>query len=99
MLAFARALAALRRIILADELSLGLAPTVVKRVVSALRAVADEGAGVLIVEQHVRPALAAADRAYFMQRGEITLEGRASELNKDSSCARCTSDQPHVRRR
>lgn len=83
MLALARVLAARPRVILADELSLGLAPIIVKRLLSALRAVAQDGTGVLIVEQHVRLALAAADRAYFMSRGEIRLEGDASELNRD----------------
>ena len=66
--------------LLADELSLGLAPMVVDRLLTAVRAAADAGVGVLLVEQHIHKALEVADRVYVMQRGEIKLSGKASEI-------------------
>jgi branched-chain amino acid transport system ATP-binding protein len=82
MLTLARALAREPRVLLADELSMGLAPLVVKRLLEAVRAAADRrGTAVLLVEQHVRKALRYADRAYVMRRGRIELSGTATDLN------------------
>ena len=70
------------RVLLADELSMGLAPLIVKRLLEAVARGADEqGTAVLLVEQHVRKALAYADRAYVMRRGRIELSGTATELS------------------
>lgn len=81
MLAVARALVGRPRLLLVDELSLGLAPLVVQRLLPVLRDVAgDSGCGVLLVEQHVALTLAVADRALLMQRGRIALEGSAAQL-------------------
>jgi branched-chain amino acid transport system ATP-binding protein len=80
MLTLARALAANPVVLLADELSLGLAPLVVERLLSAVREAADRGTGVLLVEQHVRDALEVADRAYVLSHGRVALEGPTSEL-------------------
>jgi ABC-type branched-subunit amino acid transport system ATPase component len=83
MLALARILAARPRVILADELSLGLAPLIVRRLLTALREAANDGAAVLVVEQHVRVALQEVDRAYVLTRGRIALSADAAELRDD----------------
>jgi branched-chain amino acid transport system ATP-binding protein len=81
MLALARALGRDPRVLLADELSLGLAPLVVQRLLDAVRRAADErGVGVLLVEQHVRQAMAVADRVYVLERGRIALAGPVDEV-------------------
>jgi branched-chain amino acid transport system ATP-binding protein len=83
ILTLARALAADPRILLADELSLGLAPIVVQQLFEVIRRAADErGVGVLLVEQHVRSALEVADRLYILQRGRCVLQGPAHELRE-----------------
>ena len=83
MLTLARALARDPVLLLADELSLGLAPLVVRRLLDAVRTVASEkGVGVLLVEQHVRRALGVADRVYVMQRGQIAMEGPVDEVRR-----------------
>jgi branched-chain amino acid transport system ATP-binding protein len=81
MLAVGRALVSRPRLLLVDEMSLGLAPVIVERLLPILRRVAaDLGAGVLFVEQHVASALKVADRAYVLNHGRMVLEGAASEL-------------------
>jgi branched-chain amino acid transport system ATP-binding protein len=82
MLSLARALGRAPRLLLADELSLGLAPLVVDRLLAELRRAADErNVGVLLVEQHVRRALACADRVYVMQHGRLALTGPVAQLH------------------
>jgi branched-chain amino acid transport system ATP-binding protein len=80
MLALARCLARQCRLLLVDELSLGLAPLVVDRLLGSVRAAADDGTGVLLVEQHIHKALSVADRALVMTRGAVALEGEAGDL-------------------
>jgi branched-chain amino acid transport system ATP-binding protein len=80
MVVLARALAARPRLLLVDELSLGLAPLMVTRLLAAVREAAADGMGVLLVEQHARQALEIAARAYVLLRGAIELEGTGAEL-------------------
>ena len=80
MVALGRALSRHPRIIVADELSLGLAPLAVEKLLLALRAATGSGAAVLLVEQHVRQALAIADFAYVMRRGRIELSGSSASM-------------------
>jgi ABC-type branched-subunit amino acid transport system ATPase component len=82
MLALGLALSRQPALILADELSVGLAPIIVDRLFSVLRAAADGGVGVLLVEQHVHKALAIADRVYVMDRGRIAMSGNAADLRE-----------------
>jgi branched-chain amino acid transport system ATP-binding protein len=82
MLALAVALSRRPRLLLVDELSLGLAPLIVKRLLSALREAANrDNVGVLFVEQHARKALQYADWAYVMRRGTIVLDGDSETLS------------------
>jgi branched-chain amino acid transport system ATP-binding protein len=76
MVALARALAGGPRLLLADELSLGLAPMAVDRLLGAVREAANRGVGVLLVEQRIRKVLTIADRVIVMRRGR----GRGSGL-------------------
>jgi branched-chain amino acid transport system ATP-binding protein len=86
MLAIARALQQSPKLLLVDELSFGLAPVIVQRLVPVLRSVADEtGAAVILVEQHVHLGLAVADRAYVLSHGTLVLTAPAAELRENMS--------------
>jgi branched-chain amino acid transport system ATP-binding protein len=81
MLAVGRALVTRPRLLLVDEMSLGLAPVIVERLLPILRRAASElGSSVLFVEQHVALALEISDRAYILTHGRIRLEGAAADL-------------------
>jgi branched-chain amino acid transport system ATP-binding protein len=68
------------RLLMIDELSLGLAPTVVAQLLDMVRMLRDQGTTIILVEQSVNVALTVADRAYFMEKGEIRFEGPTTEL-------------------
>jgi branched-chain amino acid transport system ATP-binding protein len=87
MVAIGRALMAQPRIVLFDEPSLGLAPTIVDDMFDIIARVRDDGAAVLLVEQNVLKALSIADRAYVLEQGRIVASGLPDELLK----------QPHIR--
>ena len=80
MVVLAQALASRPKVLLVDELSLGLAPLVVKRLVPTLAAVAASGVGVLLIEQFAHVALGLANRAYILGGGRIRYAGTAQEL-------------------
>jgi branched-chain amino acid transport system ATP-binding protein len=84
MLSLARGLMSRPRLLLVDEMSLGLAPVIVERLMPVLRRIASElDTAVMFVEQHVPQALELADRAYVMVSGAIVLQGSAAELRQD----------------
>jgi len=94
MVVLAQALVSHPRFVIIDELSLGLAPVVINRLVPTIRSVAEAGAGVLLIEQFATLALGLANRAYIMEGGRIQYSGMAKEL-RDNPAA--TARAPHSR--
>ncbi|WP_448809759.1 ATP-binding cassette domain-containing protein [Agromyces bauzanensis] len=83
MVAIGRAMASEPRVILFDELSLGLAPVIVDRMLSAVEQIASWGTAVVLIEQNVHRALELSDRVLLLRRGEVVFSGRPSEFSED----------------
>jgi branched-chain amino acid transport system ATP-binding protein len=84
MCAIGRALMADPKILLCDEISLGLAPIVIRDIYDVLPTIKTEGTSIVVVEQDIVQALAVADRVYCFQEGRMTLSGRPAELTRDA---------------
>jgi len=85
MLALAGALVADPKVVMIDEMSLGLAPIIVEQLLPTVRRIADERSiGVLLVEQHVVAALGVADRGYVLAHGQVVASGSAEDLRRDA---------------
>jgi branched-chain amino acid transport system ATP-binding protein len=87
MVAIGRALMSNPKLLLCDELSLGLAPIVVREIYGVLRTIVASGLSAIIVEQDIQQALKIADRVYCMLEGRIVLQGAAGELTRQSIAA------------
>jgi branched-chain amino acid transport system ATP-binding protein len=85
MLAIARGLIMKPRLLMIDEMSQGLAPTIVQSLFNIVRSLPEQGVSVLIVEQFVTHALAVASRAYVLEKGDVAFNGKAAELARDES--------------
>jgi branched-chain amino acid transport system ATP-binding protein len=88
MLVLAQALISSPRYLLIDELSLGLAPVIINRLMPTIREIAAEGIGVLLIEQFAAVALALATRAYILEGGRIRFSGAASQLRDEPELLR-----------
>ncbi|MCF3639837.1 ABC transporter ATP-binding protein [Rhizobium sp. TRM95111] len=84
MVAVGRALMSNPRVLLCDELSLGLAPVVIRDIYAALPAIKASGASIVVVEQDIGQALKVADRIYCMMEGRFTLEGAPASLSREA---------------
>jgi branched-chain amino acid transport system ATP-binding protein len=80
MLALGMAFIAKPKLLIIDELSLGLAPTVVEQLLGVVRRIQQQGTAILLVEQSINVALTLAERAYFMEKGEVRFEGPTADL-------------------
>jgi branched-chain amino acid transport system ATP-binding protein len=87
MVAIGRALMANPRILLCDEISLGLAPIVVRDIYSRLPSIVAEGTSLVIVEQDIVQALHAAGQVYCLQEGRVALEGPAAGMTREAISA------------
>lgn len=83
MLAVGRALMSAPRLLMLDEPSLGLAPLIVRDILTIVRQLRDDGVSILLVEQNARAALETSDQGYVLETGEIALSGPSSELSND----------------
>lgn len=84
MVAVGRALMANPRVLLCDEISLGLAPVIIKGIYKALPKIREAGASIVVVEQDIAQAMAVADEVHCMMEGRITLSGKPGTLSRDA---------------
>jgi branched-chain amino acid transport system ATP-binding protein len=80
MLALGMAFIAKPKLLMIDELSLGLAPTIVEQLLGIVRRIQEQGTAIILVEQSINVALTVAERAYFLEKGEVRFEGNTEEL-------------------
>ena len=88
MLAMSRALMAKPRVLLLDEPSMGLAPTLVESIFDTIRTIHDTGTAILLVEQNALMALEVADRGYILQTGQIVLADSSADLRDNEEVKR-----------
>ncbi len=84
MLAVGRALMSSPRLLMLDEPSLGLAPLIVRDILTIVRQLRDEGVSILLVEQNARAALETSDHGYVLETGEVALSGASRDLASDT---------------
>jgi branched-chain amino acid transport system ATP-binding protein len=84
MLAIGRAMMSEPKLILCDEISLGLAPVVIKDIYKRLAQINEQGITIVLVEQDVKRSLKAANRVYIMLEGKVVLAGEASSLSEEA---------------
>lgn len=87
MVAIGRGLMSNPKLLLCDEISLGLAPIIIKDIYDAVPKIKERGATMIVVEQDISQALAVADRVYCFQEGRVSLTGRPNELTRDQIAA------------
>ena len=83
MCAIGRALMSNPTLLLCDELSLGLAPVIIRQIYAVLPVIVSEGTTIVVVEQDINQALAVADRVYCFQEGRVSLQGRPDDLSRE----------------
>jgi branched-chain amino acid transport system ATP-binding protein len=83
MVAIGRALMANPRLLLCDEISLGLAPVIIKEIYAQLERISAQGTTLLIVEQDIKRAMAVSDRVYCIREGRVVLDGRTRDLGRE----------------
>ena len=83
MVAIGRALMSNPELILMDEISLGLAPVIIKQIYDALPGIVGQGMAAVIVEQDIAKALSVTARVYCLQEGRVSLEGRSDTVSRD----------------
>ena len=83
MVAIGRALMANPKLLLCDEISLGLAPVIIKEIYAQLDRISVNGTSLIVVEQDIKQAMAIAKRVYCLREGRVALEGRSSDLDRD----------------
>jgi branched-chain amino acid transport system ATP-binding protein len=82
MAAIGRALMANPKLLLCDEISLGLAPVIIKEIYAQLERISANGTSLIVVEQDIKQAMAIAERVYCLREGRVALEGRSSDLDR-----------------
>ncbi len=87
-LLLARAFLTRPKLIMIDELSLGLAPVIVEQLLDIVRVLNEQGVSIVVVEQHIDLALSFADRAYFLEKGEVRFSGPSADLSARSDLLR-----------